>query len=65
MNFLQRNLNIIKFKVLRMTDCLLLCLVEGSFHEFTSLSYTKDVSFNKIEHEYICCEANLVINDRF
>ena len=40
MTFLQRNLNIIKFEVLHTTDCLLLCLVEGSFHELTGLLYT-------------------------
>ena len=48
-----------------MTDYLLLCVVEGSLNEFTGLSYTKDVLHNRIEHEYKCCDTNLVINGRF
>ena len=35
------------------------------FNRQPSLDLSKDTLLNRIEHEYICCDTNLVINGRF
>ena len=32
---------------------------------FLTLAFNQDVLLNRIEHEYICCDTNLVINGHF
>ena len=47
-----------------------ICINENNMTEIFSwltnkIDKTKDVLLNRIEHEYIYCDAILVINDRF
>ena len=39
--------------------------MEKSQTRLPFLDIIKAVLLNKIEHGYICCDTNLVINDRF